>query len=60
MVHKVVDPLDPQLRIQRLLDPGTDSLLLERTDCGLKEIALSSLHPMPQLKVVHSVSQDQR
>jgi acetyl-CoA/propionyl-CoA carboxylase carboxyl transferase subunit len=35
MVHTVVDPLDPQLRIQRLLDPGTDSLLLERTDCGM-------------------------
>jgi len=35
MVHNVVDPLDPQLRIRRLLDPGTDSLLLERTDCGM-------------------------
>ena len=35
MVHKEVDPRDPLLRIQRLLDPGTDSLLLERTDCGM-------------------------
>ena len=35
MVHSEVDPRDPLLRIQRLLDPGTDSLLLERTDCGM-------------------------
>ena len=35
MVHKEVDPRDPLLRIQRLLDPGTDSLLIERTDCGM-------------------------
>ena len=35
MVHKEVDPRDPELRIQRLLDPGTDSLLVERTDCGM-------------------------
>ena len=35
MVHSEVDPRDPQIRIGRLLDPGTDSLLLERTDCGM-------------------------
>ena len=35
MVHSEVDPRDPLLRIQRLLDPGTDSLLIERTDCGM-------------------------
>ena len=34
-VNAAVDPRDPLLRIQRLLDPGTDSLLLERTDCGM-------------------------
>lgn len=35
MVHSEIDPRDPQIRIGRLLDPGTDSLLLERTDCGM-------------------------
>ena len=35
MVHTEVDPRDPELRIQRLLDPGTVSLLVERTDCGM-------------------------
>ena len=35
MVHTEVDPQDPQVRIQRLLDPGTDSLLVERTNCGM-------------------------
>jgi acetyl-CoA/propionyl-CoA carboxylase carboxyl transferase subunit len=34
-VNAVVDPRDPLLRIQRLLDPGTESLLVERTDCGM-------------------------
>ena len=35
MAHNEVDPRDPQIRIARLLDPGTDLLLLERTDCGM-------------------------
>ncbi|MSV66141.1 MAG: acyl-CoA carboxylase subunit beta, partial [Actinobacteria bacterium] len=35
MVHKEVDPRDPELRIQRLLDPGSVALLVERTDCGM-------------------------
>jgi acetyl-CoA/propionyl-CoA carboxylase carboxyl transferase subunit len=35
MVHNEVDSLDPLNRIQRLLDPGTDSLLIERTECGM-------------------------
>ena len=35
MVHKEVDPRDPELRIERLLDPGSVSLLVERTDCGM-------------------------
>ena len=35
MVHSEVDPRDPQIRIGRLLDPGTDLLLIERTDCGM-------------------------
>ena len=34
-VNAAVDPRDPLLRIQRVLDPGTDSLLIERTDCGM-------------------------
>jgi acetyl-CoA/propionyl-CoA carboxylase carboxyl transferase subunit len=35
MVHTEVDPQDPQVRIKRLLDPGTDTLLVERTSCGM-------------------------
>jgi acetyl-CoA/propionyl-CoA carboxylase carboxyl transferase subunit len=35
MVHNEVNSIDPLNRIQRLLDPGTDSLLIERTDCGM-------------------------
>lgn len=35
MVNAEVDSRDPLLRIQRLLDPGSDALLIERTDCGV-------------------------
>lgn len=35
MTNSEIDSRDPLLRIERLLDPGTTTLLVERTDCGM-------------------------